>query len=135
MRQVLKSQLSGKNKIQAITTYALPVIRYPAGIVSWTKEEMEAVDVKTRKLLTMHRGFHPKSNFQRLYATWKEGGRGLVSVQATIQNETQNIQEYISKMTPTDKLLWECLRQHQRRTDDQPESWHNKVLHGCTTDR
>ena len=37
----------GKNKIQAINTYTLPVIRHPAGIVSWTKEEMEAADVKT----------------------------------------------------------------------------------------
>ena len=53
LRQILKSQLNGKNKIQAINTYALPVIRYPAGIMSWAKEEMEAADVKTRKLLTM----------------------------------------------------------------------------------
>ena len=29
--QVLKSQLNGKNKVQAINMYALPVIRYPAG--------------------------------------------------------------------------------------------------------
>ena len=28
--------------------------------MSWTKEEMEAADVKTRKLLTMHGGFHPR---------------------------------------------------------------------------
>ena len=34
VRQVLESQLNGKNKIQAINTYELPVIRYPAGIVS-----------------------------------------------------------------------------------------------------
>ena len=66
VRQVLKIQLNGKNKIQAINTYALPVIRYPAGIVSWTKEEMEAAHVKTRKLLTMHRGFYPKSNANNL---------------------------------------------------------------------
>ena len=60
-RQILRSQLNGKNKIQAINTYALPVITYPAGTVSWTKEELDAADV-TRKLLTMHGGFHPKSN-------------------------------------------------------------------------
>ena len=54
IRQILKNQLSGKNKIHAINMYALPVIRYPAGIVSWPKEDMEAADVKTRKLLTMY---------------------------------------------------------------------------------
>ena len=56
---------------------------------------MEGANVKTRKLLTMHKGFHPKSNVQRLYISQKEDGQGLVSIQVTIQNETQNIQEYI----------------------------------------
>ena len=60
VRQVLKSQLNGK-KIQNINTYTLPVVRYPAGMVSWTKEEIKAADVKTCKLLTMHRGLGPMS--------------------------------------------------------------------------
>lgn len=71
--------------------YALPVIRYPAGIISWPREEIEATDIKTRKLLTIHGGFHPKSSTLRLYTKWKEGGRGLVSVKATVQDETSKI--------------------------------------------
>ena len=132
VRQVLKIQLNGKKKIKAINTFAQPVIRYPASIVSWTKEEMEAADVKTFKLLTMQGGFHPKYNVQRLYTSRKEGGWGLVSVQVTILDETQNIQEYIHKKAPKDKLLGECLRQQQRGTDDQPEEMplHSKALHG-----
>ena len=53
-----------------------------------------------------------------------------MSVKATIQDETQNIQEYISKMAPKDKLLRECLRQQQIGNDDQPEEvpWHNKAI-------
>ncbi|KAJ0055988.1 hypothetical protein NL108_017219 [Boleophthalmus pectinirostris] len=47
VRQVLRSQLNGKNKAQAINSYALPVIRYPAGIISWPKEEIQTTDVKT----------------------------------------------------------------------------------------
>ncbi|KAF7650746.1 hypothetical protein LDENG_00121320 [Lucifuga dentata] len=47
VRQVLRSQLNGRNKIQAINMYALPVIRYPAGIISWPQEEMDDTDVKT----------------------------------------------------------------------------------------
>ncbi|XP_050771922.1 LOW QUALITY PROTEIN: adhesion G protein-coupled receptor E3-like [Gopherus flavomarginatus] len=97
IRQVLKSQRSGKNKIHTINRYALLVIRYPAGIVSWSKEDMEAADVKTRKLLTMHGGFHPKSNTQRLYTSRKEGRRGLVSIKATVLDETRSIQEYIRR--------------------------------------
>ena len=61
-----------------------------------------ANDIKSRKLLTMHGGFHSKSN---------EGDLGLVSVRATVQNETIKIQEYIRKKVPKDKLLSEYLRQ------------------------
>ncbi len=53
VRQILKSQLNGRNKVQGINTYALPVIRCPAGIISCPKEEEEVTDIKTRKLLTM----------------------------------------------------------------------------------
>ena len=56
VRQILKSQLFGKRKIQAINTYALRVIRYPTSIISWPLEEMQATDVKTRKLLMIHGG-------------------------------------------------------------------------------
>lgn len=31
VRQLLRSQLNGRNKKQAINSYALPIIRYPAG--------------------------------------------------------------------------------------------------------
>uniref|UniRef100_A0A096MCJ5 Uncharacterized protein n=1 Tax=Poecilia formosa TaxID=48698 RepID=A0A096MCJ5_POEFO len=62
IRQVLRNQLNGKNKIRAINSYTLPEIRDSAGITSWPMEEINTTDFKTRKLLTMHEGFHPKSS-------------------------------------------------------------------------
>ncbi|KAF7649568.1 hypothetical protein LDENG_00139440 [Lucifuga dentata] len=93
---------------------------------------MDATDVKTRKFLTMHGGFHPKSRTLRLYAQRKEGGRGLVSVRATIQDETRTIQEYNRKMAPQDKLLSEYLRQQKTKGNEEQEetSWKTKPLHG-----
>ena len=32
---MLKSKLNGKNKIQAINTWAVAVMRYGAGIIKW----------------------------------------------------------------------------------------------------
>ena len=131
VRQVLRSQLNGKNKSRAINSYALPVIRYPAGIISWPKDEIQNTDVKTRKLLTMHGGFHPKSSTLRLYMSRKEGGRGLVSVRATIQDETSKIHKYIKEKAPTDDVLSECLRQWGTEDEVQEEpSWQDKPLHG-----
>ena len=35
------SKLSSKNKVTAINTFAVPVIRYPAAVVSWRRERLE----------------------------------------------------------------------------------------------
>lgn len=51
VRQILRSQLNGKNgknKIQAIDTHALPVIRYPADIISCPKDEIKAMTSRHR---------------------------------------------------------------------------------------
>ena len=116
MRQVLKSKLNGKNKIQAINTNALPVIRYPTGIIFWPLREMQATDVE--KLLTIHGRFHPRSSTLRMYLKQEKGSWGLVSVRATIQEETASLQEYTKKMAPTDDLLSERLRQLKPSMED-----------------
>ncbi|XP_078030986.1 uncharacterized protein LOC144466922 [Epinephelus lanceolatus] len=114
----------------------LPVISYPAGIISWPKEDMEDIEaIKTRKLLTMHvRGFHPKYSTLRLYTKQKEGGQGLVSIRVTIQDETSKIQEYIKKRAPKDELLSECLRQQkldEGKEVDEQTTLRDKPLHGA----
>ena len=53
VRKILKSKLNGMNSISAINYRAVSVVRYGAGIIKWTKEELEKLDRKTRKLLTM----------------------------------------------------------------------------------
>lgn len=84
----------------------------------YNREKIKATGIKTealrsRKLLMIHGGFHPKSGTLRLYAKSKEGGVGLVSVRTTIQNETTNINEYIRKMAATDHMLSEYIRQQK----------------------
>lgn len=51
------------------------------------------------------------SGVLRLDTKANEGGRGLVSVKATIQGETASLQEYNQKMAPNDSLPSEGLRQ------------------------
>lgn len=89
--------MNEKNKIRVINTLALKAMRYPTGIISWSREKI-VTDIKTRKLLTMPLEFHPKSSSLRLYTKWEEGGRGLVSIRATIQDfvETRKIHEHMS---------------------------------------
>ena len=43
------------------------MIRYGAGIIQWTKEDLRNIDRKTRKLMNTHRALHPQADIDRLY--------------------------------------------------------------------
>ena len=47
VRKILKSKLNGSNIIKAINSWAVPVVRYTAGIIGWTQAELEDLDRKT----------------------------------------------------------------------------------------
>jgi len=46
-----------------------------------------------RKMLTMYKMHHPKGDIDRLYVKRKEGGRGLVHIEAAYKVEIINIAE------------------------------------------
>jgi len=67
VQQILKTELNSQNKITTINTSAVPVLVYSFRIVSLRKE-IEKIDWKMRKLLTIEGVHHPKTDVNRLYA-------------------------------------------------------------------
>ena len=133
VRQVLRSRLNARNQVRAINAYAVPVIRYPAGIIKWTEESITEADITSRKLLTIHGAFNPKSNTARLYLSRKEGGRGIVSVKQAVREEEQSIRAYIASMACIDKVIAEShsiITSEEPPTDDLPQ-WQSMPLHGA----
>ena len=59
LQLVLGTELSVKNKILAIGSLAVPVLRYSFGIVNWHQEELQKLHRKTGKLLNIHGQHHP----------------------------------------------------------------------------
>ena len=49
VRNILKSKLNGGNIISAINSRAVSIVRYGAGIISWTTMKLEELDQKTDK--------------------------------------------------------------------------------------
>ena len=96
VRLVAGSWLRGGNMIRAVNTWAVSVVRYTAGILEWNKTELKAMDVKTRKLLTMKGAFHMNSNVDRLYMKRQVGGRGLISVEECVRTEELGLCEYVA---------------------------------------
>ena len=62
VRQLMSSKLNGGNTIRAINSRAVSLVRYSAGILKWTKDELKVMDRKTRKIVTMQRMYHPQSD-------------------------------------------------------------------------
>ena len=46
LRKILKSKLNSGNTIKAVNSWAVPVIRYNAGILDWTRAEIQGLDRK-----------------------------------------------------------------------------------------
>ena len=95
VRKVLRSKLNGANMVRAINSWAVALVRYSGGILRWTKMELENVDRRTRKLLTMHGALHPRADVDRLYVSRKAGGRGLLSIHEAVEMEERNVQRYV----------------------------------------
>ena len=49
VRSILRTELNGRNKMQAINSLAVPVLRCSFSIIDWKISELKKIDTKTRK--------------------------------------------------------------------------------------
>ena len=47
--------------------------------------------------MTMHKALHPRDDVNRLYVSRKEGGRGLTSIEDTVDASIQRLEDYVEK--------------------------------------
>ena len=47
--------------------------------------------------MTMHKALHPRDDVDRLYVSRKEGGRGLASIEDSVDASIQRLEDYIQK--------------------------------------
>ena len=92
---ILKSKLNGGNNIMALNTSAVSILRYSAGIRKWNKNELQEMDRKTRKFMTMNRELQPRSDVARLYVSGKNGGRGLTECENKVKGEKNDLGWYV----------------------------------------
>ena len=95
VKLVAGSKLYAGNLVCAVNVWAVSVVRYTAGILEWSDNELKAMDVKTRKILTMNGAFHMQSSVDRLYMKRRVGGRGLISVEQCVRSEEAGLCEYV----------------------------------------
>ena len=140
LKSIMKSKLNAGNIVKAINTWAVPVIRYTAGIIDWRKDELKIIDRKTRKIMTLFRALHPRANTDRLYIPRKEGGKGLMNIEDCVNIEIRALGQYVKNNQ--DEWLRSVWDEGLLKEDEDPEKfketmkkkraeeWYKKPLHG-----
>ena len=95
VRLILRTEINGRNKIEAINSLAVPVVQYRFGVIDWKISELKKIDTKTRKLLNMCKMLYPKADVERLYIPRKDGGRGLTDVETTFKKTKIGLDHYL----------------------------------------
>ena len=91
------------------------------------------MDQRTRKLITMHKALHPSDDVDRLYVSRKERGRGLASVEDSVNASIQRLEDYIGNH---EQGLITAIRNNTDNTTDnrmtitRKEKWEEKQLYG-----
>ena len=71
------------------------MVAYSFNIVNSKVSELQKIDAKTRKLLTMHKMHYPKSDVDRLYVASKYGGRGLMQLETSYKRATIGLTTFL----------------------------------------
>ena len=133
--------MNSGNLVQGVNTCAVPLLRYSAAFISWRKCELHAIDIdrKTRKLIALYGGLHPKSDVDRFYVPRKDGGRGLIAIEDCVELAVRGLELYIHG---SEEKLIQAARGD--RVDDleaasvlkkakkgkRLQDWEEKALHG-----
>ena len=72
---IMRSKLNGRSKIMAVNILAVSLIRYGAGILKWNTDELLKLDRERRKIMTINKELHPRSDVARIYASRRRGGK------------------------------------------------------------
>ncbi|CAH2106131.1 unnamed protein product [Euphydryas editha] len=148
LNSILKKQLQARNTIKAINSYAIPVLTYSFGIISWTKSDLKNLQRTINTTMTKFRKHHPRSCLQRLTINRKEGGRGLIDLTNLHNKQIKKLRKYFfnkietstlhksivqndHKLTPLN-LLDITTQNNENLTEDKTKiaEWAGKSLHG-----
>ena len=139
---IMKSRLSGRNKILTINTWAVFLMRYGAGIVKWTKSEIDEINRRTRKVMATNQELHFRSDVDKLSVSGMEGGKGLIKWKMCVKGEGNSLRWYvkhhieplivavrISNTVPS-KNSTQPKEFKQQNNEERLNNWRGKVMNG-----
>ena len=68
---------------------------YGASILNWNKNKLQKVGRKRRKIMTINKKVHPRSDVASIYASKMSGRKGLHSCESCVRGEENRLNGYI----------------------------------------
>ena len=87
-------KLNSRNAFRTINIRRVPITPFGESTVQRTKKELENLDRKTYKRITMHGQLTPKINVQRIFISRNEERRGLINVNGFLNNKSRSVTRY-----------------------------------------
>ena len=127
-KKQLETKLNRRNLIKGINTCAVTFGRYSGPFLKWTRDELKQMDQRT-----MHKALYPRDDVDRQYFSRKEGGRGLASIEDSVDPSIQRLEDYIQKhegglITATRNNTENTM--NNRMTITRKQKWGGKQLYG-----
>lgn len=147
LNKLLKSQLNSRNLIKAINTYAISILTYSFGIISWSQTDLCNLQRIINTSMTKNRKHHPRSCLQRLTLPRDEGGRGIIDIVNLHNKQITTLRNYFhsraehsilhravshadKKLTPINLNNYSTQdNQHITEPKHKLEIWMQKTLH------
>lgn len=145
---ILKTELTGGNKVKAINTFAIPVLTYSFGVLHWSTTELEGINRQIRVAMAKHCMMHRASEVERVTLRRSEGGRGLVDVRNMYYRQVDNLRKHFYSHQAESPILAAAVGADKNlsplalanRTEDvlanivtveqKCEAWKRKPVHG-----
>ena len=108
VKKIWSSEIPDFNKTVAHNTFATPVIAPTVGVIDWTIEEIDQLNLKTRKTLTFTSNFYPNSDIDRLHMSRTNGGIRLERIKILFESRMVSESQQLKLNSKRSQLLKAC---------------------------
>lgn len=97
IRKVMRTEFRGKNNQKSTSLFAIPEMEYIVGILVWTQKEINDIDMKTRKIPTLHKALQSRADNLHIFVKTCKGGRRLLQIDAMHNTTVLIIKHFLVK--------------------------------------
>ena len=139
VKKLLETKVNSVNDAKVINTWAVSVVTYSVVFLRGSRVQLQEIDRKKNKWLTMQNGFHPKkSHVDWLYLPRGEGGRGLIGVHKNVEIVISVVQNYVRNNKDTLLIAAYTIEDNREipneyrksKKNEMKTKWTQKQLHG-----